>query len=74
MKSEKDRDSVCDLYEEYFHTVLVKFDYFDKALFNLKDIFKKYGKLELFCWCAPKRCHGETIKKYILDSIKEEEE
>ncbi|WP_068768630.1 DUF4326 domain-containing protein [Termitidicoccus mucosus] len=23
---------------------------------------QKHGNLRLHCWCAPKRCHAETIK------------
>lgn len=29
------------------------------------EVHKKYGKLRLFCWCAPLRCHGITIKNYL---------
>ena len=38
-------------------------DYLD----SLIATYKIYGKLRLFCWCAPKRCHGETIKRYLED-------
>jgi hypothetical protein len=32
--------------------------------------YRQYGKLRLFCWCAPEQCHGETIKAW-LESGKE---
>jgi hypothetical protein len=32
---------------------------------RLIDIYKKHGRLRLFCWCAPKKCHAETIKELI---------
>ena len=62
MRSEMERDSVCDKYELHFnnknHTVA-----FTLYLNGLCEAYKKYGKLRLFCWCSPKRCHAETIKK-----------
>lgn len=64
MKNETERDKVCDQYKEWFYEEL-----YDSAmqaeLSLLKDILTKYGKLNLFCWCAPKRCHAETIKEYL---------
>lgn len=64
MKNESDRDKVCVQYEEWFYDEL-----FDSAmqaeLSFLKDTLHKYGKLNLFCWCSPKRCHAETIKRYL---------
>lgn len=38
---------------------------FMNELRRLYRIHKQYGKLNLFCWCAPKRCHAETIKKFL---------
>ena len=64
MKSESERDMVCDQYEKWFHSEL-----YDSAmqaeLAILEDTYEKYGKLNLFCWCWPKRCHAETIKRYL---------
>ena len=71
MKDESERDKVCDMFKHSFALL------FDGQIFNekdelmlaelerLKELYKKYGKLELFCWCSPKRCHAETIKKYL---------
>jgi hypothetical protein len=38
---------------------------FVNELRRLYKIYQQYGKLELFCWCAPKRCHAETIKRFL---------
>jgi len=38
---------------------------FRAELERLVDIYKRYGKIDLYCWCAPKRCHAETIKHYL---------
>jgi len=65
MKNESERDKVCDQWEEYFYSEL-----FDSAmqaeLAYLYNILCKRGQLNLFCWCAPKRCHAETIRNYLL--------
>ena len=56
------RDAVCDGFEEYMKGLLSKGD---KRFEPLLELANKYGKVSLFCWCAPKRCHAETLKKYI---------
>ena len=72
MKDESERDKVCEQYKKWFYDEL--FDSTMQAeLFFLKDILEKYGKLNLFCWCAPKRCHAETIKEYLESRNKEGE-
>ena len=66
MVDESQRDKVCNQYEEYFNENM---KYPDTAFYNeierLYGIMKEYGKLELYCWCAPKRCHAETSKAYL---------
>ena len=66
MVDESQRDKVCNQYEEYFNENM---KHPDTAFYNevqrLYGIMKEYGKLELYCWCAPKRCHAETIKAYL---------
>ena len=69
MKNESKRDEVCDKYAEYFKTRMNKKDAFAAEIVKLVHIFERYGKLELFCWCAPKRCHAETIKEYIESEV-----
>lgn len=75
MSDESHRDEVCDKYEDYFYNMVgfdedagfhnIKAFRFNEELRRLVAIYKKHGKLELYCWCAPKRCHAETIKAYI---------
>jgi len=65
-----DRDAVCDKYADHFKDIVsgarpnVGY-HFMEELNRLLKIYKKYGQLYLFCWCAPKRCHAETIKKWL---------
>jgi hypothetical protein len=63
MRKESERDKVCDEYEEYFYRRLKDCATMQRVI----DRYKEYGKLRLFCWCAPKRCHAETIRDYILE-------
>ena len=35
--------------------------------FGIDAKCNEFGKVRLFCWCAPKRCHGETIKKWLIE-------
>lgn len=39
---------------------------FMQALGILITRFREYRSLKLFCWCAPDRCHAETIRDYVL--------
>ena len=65
MKSEADRDRVCDQYQVWFaqqvkdNNVLV--------MNELRRLYRiaKQGDLVLGCFCAPKRCHGLTIKAFL---------
>ena len=66
MKSENERNTVCEQYETYFYNKIKNNDIrFIAELKRLKKLLEKYNKLELYCWCYPKRCHGETIKQYL---------
>lgn len=65
MATENQRDEVCRKYEEYFNKKIESDIRFREELRRLYKIHRDYGKLELFCWCAPKRCHAETIKKFL---------
>ena len=41
-------------------------------LFRLYELHKTYHKLELFCWCSPKLCHGNVIKEFLELTMKED--
>jgi len=69
MKGEEGRDVCCGEYADYFPTLLqnkVAYSYFILLL----NAYKKHGKLRLFCWCAPLRCHAETIRKELIHYYK----
>ena len=72
MESEADRDHVCDSYVKWIEYSLSP-GRSDRLvideLLRLKKLYMEHGKLRLFCWCVPKRCHAETIKEYIEEAI-----
>ena len=66
MKSEQDRDLVCKKYEQWFNEQIeLKNELVLNELRRIYRIMVKYSKLNLWCWCAPKRCHAETIKSFL---------
>ena len=72
LSNEEDRDKVCDKYNHYFNNLVSDLDQHKKfklALDILIKLYQKYGKLNLFCWCAPKRCHVEIIKQYLEEKL-----
>lgn len=72
MNSEKDRDEVCSKYDEYFDNIVKHPDEHKEFMDYLRHIYKvaKTTNVALGCWCAPKRCHAETIKLFIERYIK----
>ena len=69
MRDESERDIVCDKYQEYFDERYLKDDKFKNAVLEMVKIYRIYGKLRLFCWCYPKRCHANYIKSVIENII-----
>lgn len=67
MKNESERDEVCNKYEEYFYeqVVVKKNPRMLKQLQFIQDVLATKGYVNLGCFCAPKRCHCDTIKEYI---------
>ena len=52
------RDSQCDRYQAYFDERIIEDEDFKTAVLLLKG-------QTLYCWCAPKRCHAETIANWL---------
>ena len=69
MKNESMRDIVCDNYENWFKDQIVAQDpHFDMQMQMMVNAARE-GDIKLMCWCAPKRCHCETIKEYIENEL-----
>jgi hypothetical protein len=72
MHSESERDQVCDAYREWFRGQLVlessRTLAFHAYLNKIKQAHQQ-GNIALACWCAPKRCHGDTIKAWLEGTL-----
>ena len=66
MYNESQRDEVCDKYETYFNDE-VKVKKNPAMIDELRTIWHEAegGDVNLGCFCAPKRCHCDTIKAYV---------
>ena len=75
MRDGSDRDRVCNNYEEWFKNMVDPIMcYNDEArrMTQQLNIIKRAaskGDVYLQCFCAPKRCHCDTIKKYIEENL-----
>lgn len=66
MNNESQRKVVCEQYERWFYEQIVKQN--EDVRDELRRIFmiiKNNKKVAFGCWCAPKRCHTETILNYL---------
>jgi len=73
MNRESERELVCDQYEAYFLGNLnpdVAPVGFLSELDKILQAAKK-GDITIGCWCAPKRCHCDTIKEYIDSEVED---
>jgi hypothetical protein len=63
--SQDERDRVCDAYITWFNSKVTGRD--PVVLDELSRIHLIANKhpVTLGCFCAPKRCHGETIKAFL---------
>ncbi len=65
-RSRSERNLVCDMYEVWFEDrVRAQDPRVMNELRRLYKLAKTQGRLVLGCYCAPKRCHGETIKQFL---------
>lgn len=70
MRKESDRDAVCDNYETWFSQKVSEQDpTVMKELRSLWLLGNQQGYLHLGCYCAPKRCHADTIAKFLKNYV-----
>lgn len=65
MRSERDRDRVCDLYKHWFNDKVARNDPGVMRELERLQMLHAHGDLVLGCFCAPKRCHADTIKAWL---------
>lgn len=70
-KSDEERNRVCEEFEKHFNNkvFIEKNQSFLNELDKLHNLSLKED-INLGCFCAPKRCHGDTIKNF-LDNYQE---
>lgn len=85
MGDEDMRDTVCDQYETWFYKQVSSevFDMYIQGAYPasvmnpiipaLASIFNeaKFNDINLGCFCAPKRCHCDTIKTFLNNKLEE---
>jgi hypothetical protein len=70
--NQKERDRVCDEYDTWVRAKLLEPGAELEQLMTLVSLAKDGKDIELVCFCVPKRCHGETIKRLIEEKLNED--
>ncbi len=78
MQNESERDKVCDQYQDWFYSHVdevswLQGDHPNPQTEQLRNIYYSALKndVNLGCFCAPKRCHCDTIKHFLDNKIDE---
>ena len=85
MRNETERDKVCTQYEDWFYSRIDEPSFLDLVELPISQtnlnpqtkqliiIFRMAmkGDINLGCFCAPKRCHCDTIKNFLDNKIEE---
>lgn len=67
------REFVIDLYEKLLKKKIAEEDEATIQVLNHigSMVVDNSGKpVKLVCWCAPQKCHGDVIKRVIMEAIK----
>lgn len=60
------RDDVIRGYEKYLPNAYLKSEKVRKAIDSLVERYLRGEEINLLCFCAPRRCHGDVIKKFVI--------
>jgi hypothetical protein len=63
------RTEVIEKYKIYFHERLSNDLQFQNYVILLSQELIRSKKLDLICWCSPCACHGDIIKKLLMEII-----
>lgn len=68
MYDESQRNEVCDKFNAYLRQKIAEHDRdILTALRTLHSHILLFGEVTLQCYCAPRRCHAESIKNVLED-------
>jgi hypothetical protein len=70
--SESERVRVCEEYARWLPGKLLEEGAELRQFQELLKLSKSSNRLELICYCAPKRCHADFIKALLEESLDEE--
>jgi len=65
----QERNRVCDFYETWLRGHLIQRTPVIRDEMNRLFKIAVKGNLALECYCAPLRCHGDTIKKILKEAM-----
>lgn len=66
------RDEACARYDKYLDEQLKDPDSTSTYMINgLEQAVREQGEINLVCFCAPHKCHGDKIKQVLLERLKE---
>ncbi len=72
LQAECCRDKVCDDYDQWLNDAFsVTHCQVYEEIMRIVALLESGADVNLQCWCSPKRCHGESIKKLIYTILKE---
>ena len=65
-----DRDEAIHEYEKWLDAQLLDSSSPASTAFgHLLQQLKQNGKLVLICWCVPKRCHADVLRRKLLEAV-----
>jgi len=64
---ESKRDWACNHYADWFKKEVLSFNNWPayEELMRIRHLYRTHGELRIFCWCAPLRCHTQTIATWL---------
>lgn len=68
------RDQACDMYKELLKKQLPISKELQAGFYQLYQILRTHGHLNLVCYCAPQRCHAEEVRKVLIKLIERYED
>lgn len=70
LEREADRDTVIDKYEAWLRQRVTSGDKkVVDELRRLRRLAEEREELVLTCWCAPRRCHADVVKRLIEEGV-----